>query len=189
VDERQAQTFPWRLQTRPFSVTKPGRYAHYRLVFPGAVNLAEIELLARPAVRCGTTISGDHEGSVTARSGAVCVSPGATVRGSVTVRGGASVYLTGATVTGRVSAQGAGTVVVSGTTVKGAVTISGTTGSASVEGSSFSGSLTVNDNRGPVIAGNDVSGILSCRGNDPAPTDNGLRNTVDGLKSGQCARL
>ena len=52
LDERSAQTFRWRRQTRPFSVANPGTYTHYRLEITennGAptVTLAQVELLAR----------------------------------------------------------------------------------------------------------------------------------------------
>ena len=48
LDQRSAQSFRWRLQTRAFQVATPGDYAYYRLDFTGAtgMSLAEIELLA-----------------------------------------------------------------------------------------------------------------------------------------------
>ncbi|MFH9552659.1 GH92 family glycosyl hydrolase [Streptomyces sp. NPDC017435] len=55
LDRRAGQTFPWDRQTRAFTVTRPGTYAHYRLVFDagaggtgagGRVSLAEVELLS-----------------------------------------------------------------------------------------------------------------------------------------------
>ncbi len=54
LDERRDETFRWRLQTRPFQVDKPGRYAYYRLditATTGATNptLAQLELLAEPS--------------------------------------------------------------------------------------------------------------------------------------------
>ena len=49
LDERSEQTFGWRRQTRPFKITNPGEYRHYRLVIsaadPAAV-LSEVELLS-----------------------------------------------------------------------------------------------------------------------------------------------
>jgi predicted alpha-1,2-mannosidase len=50
LDERSNETFPWRLQTRPFRLARPSNYAHYRIDFTdnhgGAVTrLAEVELL------------------------------------------------------------------------------------------------------------------------------------------------
>jgi hypothetical protein len=52
IDARDGETFTWRAQTRVFSVDKPGRYAHYRLVVTKGdpvVTLSEVELLARPS--------------------------------------------------------------------------------------------------------------------------------------------
>ncbi|QKE82848.1 ATP-binding protein [Arthrobacter sp. NEB 688] len=48
LDRRSGETFPWRVQTRPFEVDHPGTYSSYRLVVTaanGAVNLSEVELL------------------------------------------------------------------------------------------------------------------------------------------------
>ncbi|MCF6476550.1 glycoside hydrolase family 92 protein [Nonomuraea sp. MG754425] len=49
LDERSGESFPWRLQTRPFKVAEPGAYPHYRIRFTGGTSLAEIELLAPSA--------------------------------------------------------------------------------------------------------------------------------------------
>ena len=48
LDERRGEDFAWALQTRPFAIGKPGRYAEYRLriAAPGRMQLAEVELLA-----------------------------------------------------------------------------------------------------------------------------------------------
>lgn len=40
-----------------------------------------------------------------------------------------------------------------------------------------------------VIAGNSVTGLLSCCGNDPDPVDNGSPNTVIGVKLGECSSI
>ncbi len=50
LDERQGETFPWRLQTRAFSVQNPGEYKYYRLEITEnngheTTSLAEVELL------------------------------------------------------------------------------------------------------------------------------------------------
>jgi len=39
------------------------------------------------------------------------------------------------------------------------------------------------------VMGNTVTGSLACSGNDPAPADNGVVNTVSGTASGQCAAI
>ncbi|MEU4157925.1 GH92 family glycosyl hydrolase [Actinoplanes sp. NPDC026670] len=46
LDTRTGQAFPWRRQTRPFTVASPGAYTHYRLEFTGPATVAELELLA-----------------------------------------------------------------------------------------------------------------------------------------------
>ncbi|GAA1644701.1 hypothetical protein GCM10009828_087070 [Actinoplanes couchii] len=46
LDTRAEQAFPWRRQTRPFTVASPGAYTHYRLEFTGPATVAELELLA-----------------------------------------------------------------------------------------------------------------------------------------------
>ncbi|MEK8106029.1 glycoside hydrolase domain-containing protein [Micromonospora sp. M12] len=51
VDSRTDQAFPWRNQTRPYAIDRPGRFAQFRLAVTKTVgaaqtNLAEIELLA-----------------------------------------------------------------------------------------------------------------------------------------------
>ncbi|MFF0343682.1 GH92 family glycosyl hydrolase [Kribbella sp. NPDC004875] len=46
LDERTAQTFRWHRQTRPFTITTPGKYQHYRLTMPAPTTLAQVELLS-----------------------------------------------------------------------------------------------------------------------------------------------
>ncbi|HEY8302687.1 MAG TPA: GH92 family glycosyl hydrolase [Jatrophihabitans sp.] len=50
VDTRTNETFPWRVQTRPFSVANPRPFRQYRLQFTGSgmTSLAEVELLVKP---------------------------------------------------------------------------------------------------------------------------------------------
>lgn len=88
LDERSAQAFPWRLQTRAFKVAKPGAYVHYRLSIksPATATLSEIELL-NPAP-AGTSPL------VTAVEGAIA-SPGETVPVNVTISNYAKVSASG----------------------------------------------------------------------------------------------
>ncbi|MFG1817214.1 GH92 family glycosyl hydrolase [Kribbella sp. NPDC049174] len=49
LDERTAQTFTWRRQTRPFEIANPSEHQHYRLTITastGEVALSEVELLS-----------------------------------------------------------------------------------------------------------------------------------------------
>ncbi|MEV0383196.1 GH92 family glycosyl hydrolase [Nonomuraea sp. NPDC050643] len=76
LDERSGESFPWRLQTRPFKIAEPGAYAHYRIRFTGGTSLAEIELLA-PAPPATSALSIEAAG--------VFAAPGGTVTLPVTV--------------------------------------------------------------------------------------------------------
>jgi hypothetical protein len=49
LDVRRGQKFPWRTQTRPFKVDRPGSYRYYRIALAGTARLAEVELLTRDA--------------------------------------------------------------------------------------------------------------------------------------------
>jgi len=53
VDQRRGEAFAWPMQTRPFRIAQPGRYAEYRLRMgaPGRLQLAEVELLAPATAR------------------------------------------------------------------------------------------------------------------------------------------
>jgi hypothetical protein len=52
LDRRAGESFQWRSQTRPFQVSDPRAYRHYRIEFtkPGSVTLAEVELLTKEAI-------------------------------------------------------------------------------------------------------------------------------------------
>ncbi|WP_430501444.1 GH92 family glycosyl hydrolase [Micromonospora trifolii] len=87
VDSRAGQVFPWRNQTRPYSIDKPGRFAQFRLAVTKTVgaaqtNLAEVELLAGGDLDLGggdiTVTAADD---VHATSGAAVSVPLATVTG------------------------------------------------------------------------------------------------------------
>jgi hypothetical protein len=190
LDERTDQAFDWRLQTRPFKIAHPGRYAYYRLeVTAGTAALAEIELLGKPAAACTTTIGDKVVGGFTVKSGVTCLTAGATVTGAITVKNGASLYANGATIRGDVTATGAGTVSLLNTTVTGAVKAVDS-GPVGIENSVVRGSVTLRRNHtATVVSANRITGSLSCSGNDPAPDDNGLPNHVTGQVQGQCAKL
>jgi predicted alpha-1,2-mannosidase len=89
VDRRTGQTFPWRTQTRPFQVAKPGSYKLYRLVFDASgtkqTSLAELELLVKPGS------SGKTKLSVVPTSAAISGRTGAAVSATLaTFSGGGS---------------------------------------------------------------------------------------------------
>ncbi|WP_433161287.1 GH92 family glycosyl hydrolase [Kribbella sp. CA-247076] len=45
LDERTNETFPWRRQTRPFTIPTPSQHRHYRLTFTSVPTLTQVELL------------------------------------------------------------------------------------------------------------------------------------------------
>jgi predicted alpha-1,2-mannosidase len=88
VDSRSGEVFPWRDQTRPFTIAKPGRFGQFRLVVTkttGATqaNLAEIELLAGGDVQLGggTVSVSAAQSAVHATSGVALSVPVATIAG------------------------------------------------------------------------------------------------------------
>ncbi|MFI1097517.1 GH92 family glycosyl hydrolase [Streptomyces sp. NPDC020917] len=88
VDSRTGQTFPWRNQTRPFTIDQPGTFAQFRLVVTktaGAAktNLAEIELLSGGDVQLGggTVSVSPAQNPVPATSGVAVSVPLATITG------------------------------------------------------------------------------------------------------------
>jgi len=194
ADERSDQKFDWRLQTRPFKIAHPARYKYYRLAVTAntgeaSTTLAEVELLGQPRPACTTTIADKVTGAVTVKSGVTCIAPGATVTGLVTVKDGASLYVSGGALRGAVTANGAGTVSLLHTTVTGPVSVIGS-GPVNVEDSTVSGPLTLlRNDTATLVAGNTVGGALTCTGNQPAPVNNGLANTVAGARLGQCSKL
>ncbi|MBD3942105.1 hypothetical protein IF188_10390 [Microbacterium sp. NEAU-LLC] len=142
---------------------------------------------APPAPVCDATVDQDVRGSLTLTEGLTCIT-GVTVSGPVTVTGGASVTITDSVVKGIVLAQGADAVTVTGSEVRGALSVQGATGAVLVEGSTIAGIGSFTGSTGGVtVSGNTVSGALTCSGNDPAPTNGGVANTITGAATGQCA--
>ncbi|MGO1740005.1 MAG: sialidase family protein, partial [Actinomycetaceae bacterium] len=164
---------------------------------------------------CEQTISGAHDGAVTAGAGGLCLVD-AEVDGDVTVADGGRLVVQDSVVTGDVSTDGASGVAICGTEVTGAVSLVGTSGFASVgdttsgcASSTIDGSLTVSGTTGPVsldrstvtedvtlvgntsaeetvLAGITVDGNLDCTDNTAVPTAGGVPATVGGLSMGQC---
>ncbi|BCJ55156.1 alpha-1 2-mannosidase [Actinoplanes sp. NBRC 14428] len=194
IDERADQTFDWRLQTRPYKIAKPGRYAHYRLDVTAntgqtTTTLAEIELLGTPAPACTTTISDKVVGAITVKSGVTCIKDGATVTGLVTVKKDASLYVSDATLRAAVTATRADAVSVLRSTVTGPVTVTGS-GPVHLEGSTINGAVTLlNNHSATVVAGDTINGPLACTANLPKPVNNGLPTAGTGPRLNQCAGL
>lgn len=147
-------------------------------------------LLRAPAA-CGRTITGIHDGPLSVASGVTCLT-GATVNGPITVAAGATLVATDARITGPISATFAKAVHLLRTTIAGPVTLSGTTGTLELIGSSITGPTTITTTRTPepaAIAGNTITGPLTCTANTSAPTNLQAPNHITGPRSPQCARL
>ncbi|MFC6015616.1 ExeM/NucH family extracellular endonuclease [Plantactinospora solaniradicis] len=167
--------------------------------------------VGRPGPQCTTTISGRYNRPLTVFSGLTCLE-NATISGPVTVLPGASLVATGGSIAGPVTATRSVLLTLDGTTVSGPVSVVGGTGQVLVEKGKVSGPVSValssggvrvdtvtvagpvslvgNTGSQPVlVAGNKISGPLSCLGNNPAPGNDGRANTVRGPATGQCARL
>jgi hypothetical protein len=138
--------------------------------------------------RIAPTLTGTRNGALVV-SGVACLD-GATVRGSIHVRAGATLIINGSTVNGVVNAVAAAGVVVTDSKVSGGVLATGTRGPVVLVDNELTGLVGVSAGKdAPLVAGNTVKGSLTCLGNEAAPTNLEVANTVRGPKLGQCARL
>jgi hypothetical protein len=149
-------------------------------------------------------------GSVSVSAGGAFASTGATIVGSLTVAGGTGLRICGTTISGSVVASAvAGVIIVgetdstpacAGNTINGSAVLNNNTGFLEVDGNQVLGTVNVAGNTSTLlvppenattteIESNQISGVLICSGNTPAPTNNGLPNTVAGGRFGQCATL
>ncbi|HLU43679.1 MAG TPA: putative Ig domain-containing protein, partial [Natronosporangium sp.] len=144
-----------------------------------------------PEPVCDTTVRGVHPGPLVVTDGVTCLAAGAQILGEVNVASGAGLVGTAAVVQGPVSALGATRVELAFSQITGPVLVSGATQHVWLFANQVTGSVTLVSNRTPaadvVVSGNVVIGSLACFGNEPAPTDRGLPNTVTAEKVGQCA--
>ena len=79
--------------------------------------------------------------------------------------------------------------------IDGAVTLNGNLGGVEIGGNSIVGALTVSGNIAPnanhptEIEANTVRGLTTCAPNNPAPVNDGQKNTFTGGAKGQCVGL
>jgi hexosaminidase len=130
-----------------------------------------------------------------------------TLDGGLTSYGATAVWVCGSTVNGStLIANGGGTVMVgadgddgsaqcAADTLHGGVAIVWNQAGVELGGDWITGPVAVDGNEGPAfrgtdvgaeVEGNHISGPLSCSSNFPAPTNDGLQNTVTGPEKGQC---
>lgn len=164
-----------------------------RQATPYALDPVTVALNVREAVQCDRTITGVHFGPLTVADGVTCLSADAGVFGPVQVGPDAGFVAVDATITGPVTATGAATVELVGGQVHGPVTARDTTGVATLAGVRVTGPVRLADSatgdEPVIVSGNVIVGPLSCTGNEPAPIDEGVPNSVTGRISGQCADL
>jgi hypothetical protein len=147
-------------------------------------------------------------GGLTVQPGAAVYLSGAQINGGASASAGTTVVSCGSTINGNVSVTNTSGYVLIGdgadntpgddplpacaaNTINAPVfTISNNHGGFEVGGNHITGAVTFSGNTDssfqPEIEGNTITGSLSCTSNVLAPTDDSLKNTVTGVKSGQC---
>ncbi len=148
---------------------------------------------------CTETLSGNINGGLTVKEGVTCLDS-AQVRGGLTVENGASLIAFDSSINGGIKTSGGEVIQLFGTTVNGNSAITGTSSNITLAGNSFNGGLTLSQNNqisaneqygeyGPILSGNDISGKLTCTGNNATVTDFGASNNISGKQSGDCGGL
>ena len=143
---------------------------------------------------CTRRVAGLHLGSLEVTTGTLCLD-GALQLGPVTVRPGARVQVRDSSVLGALTATGAAGVTVCGSQLVGAVRVERSTGPVRVGAAECTpnvivGAVRLDDNTGgTVVAGNRITGVLTCTGNAPLPSNEGVPNQVVGPRLAQCAGL
>ena len=160
-------------------------------------------------VKSGQSIclTGRVNGRLTVSSGGAVYLSGATINGGITATGATAIRICGTNVSGNVSVSGStgfvmigdggddGTPACAGNTISTNLTATNNTGGIESGGNTVGGSVTISGNTvsGSVgegvaeVEANKITGGLSCASsNNPALTNDGLKNTVSGSRSGQC---
>jgi hypothetical protein len=185
---------------------------HCDVTFTG-VNNAVINVPA-PLTFCLVRLT--QIGAVNVAPGAaLSVTQGSVINGAITLNGAkAFTFCASSTLQGAISAATSKGFIIIGNGgdggllatpcganhIDGAVTLAGNTGGVEIGGNAIIGALTVSGNVAPhhgtptednatEIEANTVSGLTTCATNNPAPTNDGRRNTFTGGANGQCVGL
>ncbi|MDQ1392997.1 MAG: 5-nucleotidase [Acidimicrobiaceae bacterium] len=170
------------------NVPAPRTYCLVNLKQIGAVNVAPGAGLS---VTGGSIINGAIT-LVAAKAFTFCAS--STKQGAIKSSRGAGFILIGN------GGDGVGATRCGANHIDGAVTLAGNGGGVEVGGNSIVGGLTVSGNLAPnrgiptedsatEIEANVVTGLTTCANNDPAPVNDGRKNTFTGGVKGQCVGL
>jgi hypothetical protein len=171
------------------NVAAPYTFCLVNLKQIGAVNVAPGAALS---VTGGSIINGAIT-LVAAKAFTFCAS--STKQGAITSARGAGFVIIGNGGDGGLLATPCGA-----NHIDGAVTLAGNLGGVEIGGNSIVGGLTVSGNIAPTlglprednateIEANVVTGLTTCANNNPAPVNDGRRNTFTGGAKGQCAGL
>jgi hypothetical protein len=187
----------------PCTTTIIGTNAKPLTVSSGMTCLLDATQDGQVTVEPGASLSVKNStvnGTVTATSPSGISYCGSTEYGALTVTGATGPLTLGNacaadTISGSVTITGASAMVTVGELDQhGTLTMENDTGGIYFVSSQINGQVYVENNTAPVpveigVAGNTVSGSLYCSGNNPAPSDNGIINTVSGTASDQCAAI
>jgi hypothetical protein len=152
-------------------------------------------------------------GKVSVQPRAALSALNSTIIGPLSSTQGAGLTLCGSTVAGKVTVAsstgfvligdgGDGSVSCRGNTIQGSVTLGpGNLAGTELGGNKIQGKVEVKGNTAPTfpsratedaateVEANEIGDVLICSGNAPAPTNDGLANSVAGTSKGQCAGL
>lgn len=159
-------------------------------------------LVVGPGQSVLITSTGRVSGAVTVQPFGALAVQGGTITGAVSAAGSDGVTLCGATIGGALSVSASlGSVLMGGSpacanTVSGSVSLAFNLGGLEIANTTVKGAMTVAYNTDfagqqngayppAQVAGNTISGALSCTGNVPPPIDDGQPNT-SASRSGQC---
>ena len=187
----------------PCTTTIIGTNATQLTVTSGMTCLLDATQNGQVTVEPGAALSVTNStinGTVTATSPSGITYCGSTESGTLTVTGATGPVTLGNscdanTIPSSVTITGASAMVAVGELNQhGTLTLENNTGGIYFVGSQIDGRAYVEDNSAPApvenaVMNNTITGSLYCTGNNPAPADNGIVNTVSGTASGQCAAI
>jgi 5'-nucleotidase len=139
-------------------------------------------------------------GTITVEPGGTLAVGASTIDGAITSAGANGFRMCDSATTG------SGAITVSGTTgtmrigdnkqcagnsVNGAITLDSNARAVKLARNDINGAVTVSNNSAvngavPIVSANAITGALSCEANEPAPSERGRANAVEGAQTGQC---
>ena len=190
----------------PCTTTITGTNATQLTVTSGETCLVNATQNGQVTVEPGAKLSVANStinGTVTATSPSGISICGTTESGTLTVTGATSPVILGGVSEGCAPDTIPSSVTVTGATApvtalklkqNGTLTLENDTDQVTLAGSQLNGRVYVENDAATApgeieVSGNTVTGSLHCTGNNPAPSDNGIINTVNGTATDQCAGI